>query len=280
MKDVSGAWCGNGSGSQAPPVWTGRAPDGEDRLPWPCVTVRAEAHLSGTELPFDAVVRDHLRSTRPAIVPEIETVEAAELVPLWNALDGLDGGAGEPPYWAFSWPGSPALARHLLDHPAIVRGRTVLDVGAGNGLASVACAIAGASRVVANDVDPWSLRMAETTAHVNGVAIEIDGRDRLDEPPEAVPFDVVLVGDLFYARGLAARAERFVRGLAAAGREVLIGEPGRDYALRDGWQVEASIGVPVSAELERARAIVVRVLRMTGPHVADREPPAPRRRTA
>ena len=229
---------------------------------------------------FDDVVRDHLRATRPSIVPEIETFEAPELVPVWNALDVLDGGSSEPPYWAFSWPGSQALARRVLDRPEMVRGRTVLDVGSGNGLAAVACALAGASHVVANDIEPWSLRMIAMTAHANGVEVGLDGRDLLDLGVDAVPFDVVLVGDLFYARGLAERATRFVRTLAAADREVLIGEPGRDYALRDGWEVDASIGVPVSAELESRRAIVCRVLRVTGGLAAADRSPRPRRYTA
>ena len=236
--------------------------------------------MTGSDLPFDDVVREHLRSTRPAVVPEVETIEAPELVPLWNTLEGLEGGPSEPPYWAFSWPGSQALARHVLDRPEIVRGRTVLDVGAGNGLASVACVLAGASRVVANDIDPWALRMIAMTATANSVEVELDDRDLLDLGSEELPFDVVLIGDLFYARGLAERATRFVRTLAAASREVLIGEPGRNYALRDGWEVDASIGVPVSVELESAQAVMVRVLRVTAAPAVDGSPTAPGRYTA
>ena len=56
------------------------------------------------------------------------------------------------PYWAYQWAGGTALARHLLDHPALVARRRVLDLGCGGGLVAIAAAIAGAS-VSAVDID-------------------------------------------------------------------------------------------------------------------------------
>lgn len=210
---------------------------------------------------FDDIVARFLAPGRPHLVPEIEIWQASELVPLWTALDLDVDGHAEPPYWAFAWPGSAALARFVLDRPEIVTGRSVLDVGAGGGLAAIACARAGAARVVANDVDPWSLAMAERNAVGNGVGIETDGRDRLDTEDADDPFDVVLIGDLFYARDLARRASRFVRRRVDAGRVVLIGEPGRNYALDAGVRCVATYRVPTTRELENRDAVRVRVLR-------------------
>ena len=42
------------------------------------------------------------------------------------------------PYWAFCWGSGQALARYLLDHPELVRGRDVVDFGAGCGVAAIA----------------------------------------------------------------------------------------------------------------------------------------------
>jgi len=218
--------------------------------------------LSGLDPSFDPRIDRHLRETRPALVPEIRTREARALVPLWEDLEASAGSASEPPFWAYSWPGSQALARHVLDRPETVRGRRVLDVGAGNGLASVACALAGAARVVANDVDPRAAVMVAATAAANGVEVDVDIRDRLDDDPASLAFDVVFLGDLFYARALAARAARFARGARAAGIEVWIGEPGRDYALADGVEELARYRVPVSREIESRDAVEARVLRV------------------
>lgn len=44
--------------------------------------------------------------------------------------------------------------RYILDNPEVVRGKTVLDVGSGCGVAALAAAHAGASLVCANDIDP------------------------------------------------------------------------------------------------------------------------------
>ncbi|MBN9021095.1 MAG: hypothetical protein J0H08_03185, partial [Rhizobiales bacterium] len=51
------------------------------------------------------------------------------------------GGDGTPPYWAYGWAGGTVLARHLLAHPEVVRGRRILDIGAGSGIVAIAAAL-------------------------------------------------------------------------------------------------------------------------------------------
>ena len=43
-----------------------------------------------------------------------------------------------PPYWAFAWAGGQGLARWLLDNPAEVAGKRVLDLATGSGLVGIA----------------------------------------------------------------------------------------------------------------------------------------------
>jgi len=66
---------------------------------------------------------------------------------LWQAIEWRAAAARPPPFWAFAWPGSRALARYLLDHPEAVAGRAVLDCGAGSGLVAIAAAAAGSTTV-------------------------------------------------------------------------------------------------------------------------------------
>ena len=61
-----------------------------------------------------------------------------------------------PPYWAWPWAGGQALARFVLDHPEIVRGRSVADIGAGGGIVAIAAALAGARSVVAIDIEVFA----------------------------------------------------------------------------------------------------------------------------
>jgi predicted nicotinamide N-methyase len=137
----------------------------------------------------------------------------------------------EPPFWAAAWPGGQALARYVLDHPDLVAGRSVLDLGAGSGLVSVAAVLAGAARVVASEIDPFGLAAIPENAALNGVSgIEPVG-DLLSGPPPAV--DVVLAGDVCYDRAMTERVLPFLEAARAAGAEVLIGDPGRPYLPHD-----------------------------------------------
>nr|WP_315380854.1 50S ribosomal protein L11 methyltransferase [uncultured Sphingomonas sp.] len=129
------------------------------------------------------------------------------------------------PYWAYWWGGGLALARYVLDHPAQVAGRRVLDLGAGSGLVAIAAARAGAVRVTASEIDPHARAAMALNAVLNQVMLaEIVG-DTTDGPaPDA---DLLLVGDVFYAPEVAVRVTAFLDRCVAAGLEVLVGDPWR-----------------------------------------------------
>lgn len=139
--------------------------------------------------------------------------------------------AGRNPYWAWCWAGGLALARHVLARPALVAGRRVLDLGSGSGVIAIAASKAGAAHVLAVDNDPDAIAAIELNAAANDVAVEALCADLLDGIPPAV--DVVLVGDLFYDRAVAARVTGFLDRCRACGAQILIGDPGRDFLPRD-----------------------------------------------
>ena len=86
----------------------------------------------------------------PPLVPEIRLHLATEIAPIWQATEeSLARSAVPPPFWAFAWAGGQALARYVLDSPAEIAGRFVLDFGAGSGLVAIAAAKAGAAGVLA-----------------------------------------------------------------------------------------------------------------------------------
>jgi predicted nicotinamide N-methyase len=135
-----------------------------------------------------------------------------------------------PPYWAYPWGGGLALARHFLDRPEIVAGRRVLDLGAGSGLVAIAAAKAGASAVIASDIDPCAIAALRLNAAANAVAIEAALGDLTAGPPP--PVDLVAVGDLFYDGDLAGCVTAFLDRCLAAGIEALIGDPWRAFLPR------------------------------------------------
>lgn len=131
-----------------------------------------------------------------------------------------------PPYWAWPWGGGLALACFLAERPEAVRGRRVLDLGAGGGLVAVAAAKAGAARVVAAEIDPLARIALALNAAANGVELEILADDLLEGPPPS-GVDVVLVGDLFYAEALAARTAAFLDRCMLDGVDAWVGDVGR-----------------------------------------------------
>jgi predicted nicotinamide N-methyase len=183
------------------------------------------------------------------LVPEISLYLAEESMPIWQKTEEELGQMNvPPPWWAFAWAGGQALARHLLDHPELVRRRGVLDLGAGSGLTAIAAAKAGADAVLAADIDPYALVAVALNAEANGVGVETTGADLLVGAPPT--HGVILVGDMFYERPLAERALAFIEAGSAAGSSILVGDPCRSYFPRDRFRQIAEYNVPVTRDLE------------------------------
>ena len=170
----------------------------------------------------DADVAAFIREQLPIVaVPGVPEVRLHKAGP----ASGV-GRLGEAaPYWAYWWGGGLALARYVLDHPAQVAGRRVLDLGAGSGLVAIAAARAGAAMVTASEIDPHARAAIALNAALNQVTLaEIVG-DMTDGPvPDA---DLLLVGDVFYAPEVAVRVTAFLDRCVAAGITVLVGDPWR-----------------------------------------------------
>jgi predicted nicotinamide N-methyase len=196
----------------------------------------------------EAFIRANTAIGTPALAPEIKLHLASEVTPLWHATEAtLATSQLPPPYWAFAWPGGQALARHLLDHPALVAGKSVLDIGAGSGLVAIAAKQAGAAHVVAAEIDAFAIAAIRLNAALNAIAIETESRDLVGGESQ---WDTILVGDMCYERPLADRLTAWLRQLAARGTTVFLGDPGRAYLPKDGLSEIARYSVPTSLDLE------------------------------
>ena len=190
-------------------------------------------------------IRANAELMSPPLVPEIKLHLATEVVPLWRKTEEeLHQMGVPPPYWAFAWAGGQALARYILDHPDIVRGKNVLDFGAGSGLVALAAAKAGAARVLAADIDAFSVAAIAANAEANGLHVATTSGDLIGS---AEAFDVILVGDMCYERPL---AERLMAWLQSSQAAILLGDPGRSYFPKDGLVRLALYNVSVTRELE------------------------------
>lgn len=219
--------------------------------------------MSG-ERDWRVFIRENTRLLSPPLVPEIVLYLAEESLPIWRKTEEELGEMNvPPPYWAFAWAGGQALARHLLDHRALMQGKRVLDLGSGSGLTAIAAMKAGAQSVLAADIDVVSLAAAHLNAEANGVAITTTSEDLLASPPSS-EWGVVLVGDLFYERTLAEHVTAFIDAAARRGALILIGDPGRSYFPKGRFEKAAEYRVAVTRELEDAEIKNTAVWKMGG----------------
>lgn len=205
--------------------------------------------MSSRPVDHAAFIRANTALAQSPLVPEITLHLATEVTPLWEATEAtLAASQLPPPYWAFAWAGGQALARHILDHPELAAGRTVLDFGAGSGLLAIAAALAGARSVTAAEIDPFATASIAMNARLNDVAVDLEDDDVIGR--EDAPWETVLVGDMCYERPLAERLTLWLRGLAARGTIVLLGDPGRAYLPKEGLTPLARYAVPTPLDLE------------------------------
>lgn len=159
------------------------------------------------------------------------------------------------PYWAELWPAGLVLARAVAGLE--LRGRRVVELGAGLGLPSLAAALRGAD-VLATDWAAGAVELLERNARRNAIALHA-ARVRWDEPEALLaeaPFDLVLGADLLYERR---NADLLLELLPRLGQDVLLADPGRPFAkgflerAAERWEVATSSSGTVALHRLRLR---------------------------
>ena len=205
--------------------------------------------IDPSEAARDAFIVRNTLLTTPPLIPEFRLHLATEITPLWQATEAtLESTGLPPPYWAFAWVGGQAVARHILDHPELVRGRRVLDFAAGCGLIALAAARAGAAGVTAVDIDSFARAAIRLNAAANGLEVAVSGENVLG--PGLCGAEVILAGDVCYERPMAEAVIAWLRAEVAGGATVIIGDPGRSYLPRTGLTALARHLIPTVSDVE------------------------------
>ena len=194
---------------------------------------------------FDALV-DHF---------PLETIDITISERLWHVTcvtdqDALLDGIVEVehvPYGFLLWESAVALAQLLVQQSGQLRGKRVLELGAGVGLAGVVAQALGAD-VWQTDHRADLLVLAEQNARQNGVPIPhqflADWRT-WDHTPQ---YDFILGADILYERAMHRYlAPIFCQNLAPGG-QLLLTDPSRPQALEliaqletEGWQIDITM---------------------------------------
>jgi len=158
------------------------------------------------------------------------------------------------PYFGTLWPAGRALAAHLGERPAQVRGRRVIEIGCGLGLPALVAARLGA-HVLASDAHPDVLALLRRNAALNDVVITYRPGDVAD--PDALvaalgTADLVLASDVAYDADLAAAVAPALARLCRPGGQILLADPGRPLFQSVVNALEA-LGYSSELEIRRAR---------------------------
>jgi predicted nicotinamide N-methyase len=147
------------------------------------------------------------------------------------------------PYGLALWPASIALAHELVSRASELRGKRILELGAGTGLPGIVAATYGA-HVVQTDRLEEALAIARLNAERNGVQSIQHRLADWTEWTDTARYDYILGADVIYAPRLQPSLRAiFDTNLAPTGR-LLLGDPFRSASIRlleameqDGWTV-------------------------------------------
>ena len=136
------------------------------------------------------------------------------------------------PYGSVLWPAASAVANHLMSTGAVGQ-QTLLELGTGTGLVSLAAARAG-YKVVATDYETVPLKLLEyCAANLNGeddlnMRIQTAKLDICDDTTPLPDADIVCAADIMYEPKTGrATAHRTVEALKRGSRVVIGCSPGR-----------------------------------------------------
>ncbi|XP_051011581.1 electron transfer flavoprotein beta subunit lysine methyltransferase [Acomys russatus] len=173
-----------------------------------------------------ACLEEHTEVTNSgSLTPEIQLRLLTPRCKFW--WERADLWPYSDPYWAIYWPGGQALSRYLLDNPDVVRGKSVLDIGSGCGATAIAAKMSGASKILANDIDPIAGMAITLNCKLNGLnPFPVLTKNILNI--QQVKFDIIVLGDMFYDEELADGLHLWLENYFWAHRpQVLIGDPER-----------------------------------------------------
>lgn len=150
------------------------------------------------------------------------------------------------PYGLALWPAAIALAHEIAARGDEMRGRRILELGAGTGLPGIVAASLGAS-VVQTDRQQAALHLCRVNAERNGVqGVEhrlVDWAAWTDD----TRYDWIIGSDILYAAAMHPYLTRIVESNLASGGRVLFADPFRraSMALLEsleaaGWRVALS----------------------------------------
>lgn len=135
------------------------------------------------------------------------------------------------PYFGILWPAAIGLATYISDHPELVKGKSVLELGAGLGLPSLVASHAGAN-VLATDYHPDAEKYFLRNCRHSSVECNYRRLNWRESGEDLGRFDVVLGSDVLYESKHPREVAEGLLKFTNPGGVILLSDPGRSYLQR------------------------------------------------
>lgn len=132
------------------------------------------------------------------------------------------------PYFGILWPASEALSLYLADHPELVKGKTVLELGSGLGLPSLVASHLG-GKVLATDYHPDVEEYFKRNCRHSSIHCDYKRLNWREEGSDIGKFDVVLGSDVLYESKHSREVPLGLLKFVKPGGTIILSDPGRAY---------------------------------------------------
>ncbi|MCX6318717.1 MAG: methyltransferase domain-containing protein [Bacteroidetes bacterium] len=133
------------------------------------------------------------------------------------------------PFWAKIWASANALAAYLSEHPELIAGKHLLEIGAGIGLPSFTIAPHTASLII-SDHNADAVALLEKNIEHSGLAHIKCRQLDWNHFPEDITADIVLLSDVNYAPDQFDNLLYLIKRFTQQGSTILLSTPQRIMA--------------------------------------------------
>ena len=142
--------------------------------------------------------------------------------------DVCDSATGRVLTGSWLWDSSLLLSQWMATRAEDIRGKSVIELGAGTGLPGLTAAMLGAGRVVLTDVEAL-LQGLERNVEVNGLGERVEVREVVWGSEEEGEFDIVLMSDVFLEVEAMGDLAKTLKRVCGSGSQVWCGSEVRQW---------------------------------------------------